>query len=113
MRSLLDKSSLFPHAASTYSNGADPLRYKLGEPTSFTRESKISFLVQASSVVEEAGTGDEDTHLMEVGSLSSLRGAALLSAARQSVSFSMLRQEPLTWGSRIGTMPHARKRLGM
>jgi len=79
LRRYFIKSSLFPHGASSYSCIADPLRYKLGEPTSFTRESKVSFQVQVSSVAEEAGTSGEDTHLMEVGSLSLLRGAALLS----------------------------------
>ena len=44
-----------------------PLRYKLGEPTSVTRESDISSW-KGISVAGEAGTGDEDTHLMKVGS---------------------------------------------
>ncbi len=50
--------------------GVDLLRHKLGEPTSYIREPKISCSVQGSSVVEEAGTRDEGTHLMKVGSLS-------------------------------------------
>ena len=50
--------------------GVDLLRHKLGEPTSYIREPKISCSVQGSSAVEEAGTRDEGTHLMKVGSLS-------------------------------------------
>lgn len=47
-----------------------PPAEQLGEPSRLFREPIQSFVVQVSSVVEEAGTGDEGTHLAEVGSFS-------------------------------------------
>lgn len=51
---------------------------QLGEPSRFFREPTQSYSVQASFVVKEAGTGDEGTHLVEVGSFTHKRGAVLL-----------------------------------
>lgn len=51
---------------------------QLGEPSRFFREPTQSYSVQASFVVKEAGTGDEGTHLVEVGSFKHKRGAVLL-----------------------------------
>ena len=55
---------------------------QLGEPSRFFREPTQSYSVQASFVVKEAGTGDEGTHLVEVGSFTHKRGAVLISAGR-------------------------------
>lgn len=51
---------------------------QLGEPSRFFREPTQSYSVRASFVVKEAGTGDEGTHLVEVGSFTHKRGAVLL-----------------------------------
>ena len=51
---------------------------QLGEPSRFFREPTQSYSVQASFVVKEAGTGDEGTDLVEVGSFTHKRGAVLL-----------------------------------
>ena len=60
---------------------------QLGEPSRFFREPTQSYSVQASFVVKEAGTGDEGTHLVEVGSFTHKRGAVLLCRIAMAGSF--------------------------
>ena len=50
--------------------GVSPPAEQLREPSSLFREPAQSFSVQVSLVVKDAGTGNEGTHLVEVGSIS-------------------------------------------
>ena len=70
----LVKSRLVLAGGPAIVGSGDPLRCKLGEPTSVLRESDISCSVREFPGEGKAGTRDGDTHLMKVGSLSYRRG---------------------------------------
>ena len=55
--------------SSPYYKGIPSPAKQLGEPSSLFREPTQSRLVQVSFVVKDAGTDDEGTHLVWVGSL--------------------------------------------